>query len=208
MTSYFTVHPQTPHQRIIQQAVKVVTDGGIIIFPTDSAYALGCTLDNKSGIEHIRRMRQLKESHPLSLICADISQAAQYVMIDNNAFGYLKNLMPGPYTFILPAAKTIPRVIQGVKRKVAGVRVPDCALTIALVKALGKPLLSATAWLPGDELPIESVNEAFPRLTGKIDMVLDAGQLSPVPTTVVDLSGATAQVIRQGAGDWDFFDNE
>jgi tRNA threonylcarbamoyl adenosine modification protein (Sua5/YciO/YrdC/YwlC family) len=198
---YFDVHPDNPQPRLIDQAVEIVRGGGLIAYPTDSCYALGCQLGNADGLHRIREIRHLDERHHFTLMCVDFAQLGQFVKVSNSLFRVLKASTPGPYTFILPATKEVPRRLMHPKKLTVGVRITDNAVTQALLKSLGEPLLSSTLTLPGDEDPMTQGWEIRDRLDHAVDAIIDAGDCSIEPTTVVDLSGDEPEVLRVGAGD-------
>ncbi|ACL73097.1 SUA5/YciO/YrdC/YwlC family protein [Thioalkalivibrio sulfidiphilus HL-EbGr7] len=204
MTRRIEIHPDNPQARLIRQAVDVIRDGGVIVYPTDSCYALGCGIGNKTGMERIRRIRQLDDNHHFTLVCRDLSEIATYAKVDNTAYRLLKNLTPGPYTFLLKATHEVPRRLQHAKRKTIGLRVPDHAITQALLAELGEPLMSTTLQLPGDHLPLSDPYDIEERLSAHVDLILLAGSCGVEPTTVVDLVGEVPEVVRQGRGavDW------
>ncbi len=201
MARYFDVHPDNPQPRLIDQAVEIVRGGGLIAYPTDSCYALGCQLGNADGLHRIREIRHLDERHHFTLMCVDFAQLGQFVKVSNSLFRVLKASTPGPYTFILPATKEVPRRLMHPKKLTVGVRITDNAVTQALLKSLGEPLLSSTLTLPGDEDPMTQGWEIRDRLDHAVDAIIDAGDCSIEPTTVVDLSGDEPEVLRVGAGD-------
>jgi tRNA threonylcarbamoyl adenosine modification protein (Sua5/YciO/YrdC/YwlC family) len=198
---YFDVHPDNPQPRLIDQAVEIVRGGGLIAYPTDSCYALGCQLGNADGLHRIREIRHLDERHHFTLMCVDFAQLGQFVKVSNSLFRVLKASTPGPYTFILPATKEVPRRLMHPKKLTVGVRITDNAVTQALLKSLGEPLLSSTLTLPGDEDPMTQGWEIRDRLDHAVDAIIDAGDCGIEPTTVVDLSGDEPEVLRVGAGD-------
>ena len=201
MSIYFTMHNQNPQQRLINQTVEMLRAGKLIAYPTDSGYALGCALGSKDALEMVRKIRKLSSTHPLSLICSDISQVSQYAVVDNNAFYLLRKLTPGPYTFILPATKFVPKLVQGTKRKAVGIRIPDNVIALALVQKMGEAILSSTLWLPEQPSPICDPQEISHGETKCVDLILDGGMGQDLPTTVVDMTGPTPILVRVGAGD-------
>jgi len=201
MARYFDVHPENPQPRAVAAAVDLLRNGGLVAYPTDSCFALGCCLDNAAGLERIRRIRHLDSSHQFTLVCGDFSQLGQFVRLDNAVFRAVKAAMPGPYTFILPATREVPRRMLHPRRRTVGIRLPRHPVTTALLTGVGEPLVSSTLLLPGDEAPMTSGWEIKERLDHVIDAVIDAGECSEVPTTVVDLSGDEPVIIREGAGD-------
>jgi tRNA threonylcarbamoyl adenosine modification protein (Sua5/YciO/YrdC/YwlC family) len=201
MAQYFEVHPVNPQPRLIRQAVEIIRRGGVIAYPTDSSYALGCLLGNKEAMERIRRIRRLDDKHNFTLVCADLSQLAQYARVGNSDFRLLKAHTPGPYTFVLPATREVPRRLQHAKRKTIGLRVPDHPVVRALLAELGEPLMSVTLQLPGEDLPLADASEIRARLEREVDLVIDAGPCDLAPSTVVELEDGAARVARVGKGD-------
>lgn len=201
MSQFLEIHAANPQARLISRAVAVVRAGGVMVYPTDSLYALGCCLGDKAPLERIRRIRQVDQHHNFTLVCRDLSELAAYARVDNSAFRLLKSLTPGPYTFILPASREVPRRLQNPRRKTIGLRVPDHPITQALLESLGEPLMSSTLLLPGDELPLSDSREMLERLSSQVDLVIDGGYCGLEPTTVLDLTGETPSVLRPGRGD-------
>ena len=200
MSQYFAVHPTHPQPRLIAQAAAIICDGGVIAYPTDSCYALGCQLGDKEAMQRLRSIRKIDDKHHLTLMCRDLSEIATYAQVDNVQYRLLKKLTPGSYTFILRASREVPRRLLHPRRKTIGMRVPQHAVAQALLAAVGEPLLSATLILPGDALPLNDAQEIRVRLEHPLDLVLDAGPCGIDPTTMVDLTGATPQLLRQGKG--------
>jgi tRNA threonylcarbamoyl adenosine modification protein (Sua5/YciO/YrdC/YwlC family) len=201
MAQYFEVHPVNPQRRLIHQAVEIIRGGGVVAYPTDSSYALGCHIGDKEAMERIRRIRQLDDKHNFTLVCADLSQLAQYARVGNADFRLLKAHTPGAYTFILPATREVPRRLQHVKRKTIGLRVPDHPVVHALLAELGEPLMSVTLILPGESVPLSDAHEIRARLEHQVDLVIDAGHCDLEPTTVVRLEDGVAELRRVGKGD-------
>lgn len=201
MARYLDVHPVDPQPRAIAQAVQILRDGGLIAYPTDSCFALGCSLDNPEGRARILRIRGLDERHHFTLVCSDFAQLGQFVQLDNAVFRTVKAHMPGPYTFILPATKEVPRRLLHPKKRTVGVRIPDHPVVRELLRALGEPILSSTLLLPGDEEPMTEGWEIKERLDHVVDAVIDSGECGLEPTTVVDYSEGYPEVARVGAGD-------
>lgn len=199
MSQFFQIHPDNPQQRLIHQAADIVNGGGVIVYPTDSAYALGCQLADKNAMDRIRRIRQLDEKHNFSLMCKDLSEIATYAKVSNQGYRSLKAHTPGPYTFILPASNEVPRRIQ-TKRRTVGIRVPDNAIALALLADLDKPLLSVTLRMPGDEYPLIDPWEIRDLLQSQVDLVIDGGYCGMEATSVVDLLEEVPQVVRAGLG--------
>ena len=201
MSQYFEIHAASPQQRLITRAVALIRSGGVVVYPTDSCYALGCCLGGKAPMERIRRIRQVGSDHNFTLVCRDLSELATYARVDNSAFRLLKALTPGPYTFILLASREVPRRLQNPKRKTIGLRVPRHPISQALLETLGEPLMSSTLLLPGDELPLTDSQEMLERLGSRVDLIIDGGYCGLEPTTVLDLTGETPEVLRHGRGD-------
>ena len=200
MAQYFAVHPTHPQPRLIRQAAEIVRRGGLIAYPTDSCYALGCHLGDATAQQRLRRVRGVDERHHLTLMCRDLSEISTYAQVDNVQYRLLKKITPGSYTFILQASREVPRRLLHPRRKTIGMRVPEHAVAHALLAALGEPLLSATLVLPGDALPLNDAQEIRVRLEHSLDLVLDSGSCGIVPTTMVDLTGAAPELLRQGKG--------
>jgi tRNA threonylcarbamoyl adenosine modification protein (Sua5/YciO/YrdC/YwlC family) len=201
MAKYFDVHPDNPQPRSIRQVADSVREGALIAYPTDSCYALGCRLGSRDGIERIRAIRHLDDRHHFTLVCQDFAQLGQFVRIDNDVFRAIKASTPGSYTFILPATREVPRMLQHPKKKTVGVRIPDHVVTQALLAELGEPLLSSTLLLPDEEEPMTQGWEIKDRLDHVLDAVVDSGDCGTEPTTVIDFSGGEAEIVRRGAGD-------
>ena len=201
MARYFDVHPDNPQPRLIDQVVEIVRDGGLIAYPTDSCYALGCQLGNAAGLNRIREIRHLDERHHFTLMCVDFAQLGQFVKVSNSLFRVLKAATPGSYTFILPATREVPRRLMHPKKHTVGVRITDNAVTQALLKSLGEPMLSSTLTMPGDDEPMTQGWEIRDRLDHAVDAIIDAGECGTEPTTVIDLSGDEPEILRVGAGD-------
>jgi tRNA threonylcarbamoyl adenosine modification protein (Sua5/YciO/YrdC/YwlC family) len=201
MARYFDIHPANPQRRAISQVADVVRQGGVIAYPTDSCYALGCQLGNKDGIERIRAIRQLDDRHHLTLVCQDFAQLGQFVQVPNRVFRAIKAATPGRYTFILPATKEVPRRLQHPGKKTIGVRIPDHLVTQALLAELGEPLVSSTLLLPGQDDPMTQGWEINEQLGDALDAVIDSGNCGTEPTTVIDFSQDEPEIVRRGAGD-------
>jgi tRNA threonylcarbamoyl adenosine modification protein (Sua5/YciO/YrdC/YwlC family) len=202
MSQYFQIHSDNPQPRLVSQAVDIIRDGGLVVYPTDSSYAIGCHLGDKDAMERIRRIRQLDARHHFTLVCRDLSEIAAYAKVDNQAYRLLKSLTPGPYTFLLPATHEVPRRLQHAKRKTIGLRVPDHRVAQALLVELNEPILSSTLIMPGADLPETDAEEIRDRLDKLVDLIIDGGNCGFEPTTVIDLAGSGApEVLRQGKGD-------
>lgn len=200
MSQFFQIHPENPQPRLIRQAANIVQQGGVIAYPTDSGYALGCHLGDKNALERIRRIRMLDEKHNFTLVCRDLSELALYAKVDNVAYRALRSHTPGPYTFILAATNEVPRRLKHPKRKTIGLRVPDNAIAQSLLESLGEPMMSVTLIMPGEELPLLDPYEIRDMLQQQLDLVIDGGYCGMEATSVVDLSGETPVILRQGAG--------
>ncbi|MFI1568600.1 L-threonylcarbamoyladenylate synthase [Streptomyces sp. NPDC020490] len=201
MAKYFDVHPDNPQPRTIGQIAALVRADALIAYPTDSCYALGCRLGTRDGVDRIRSIRHLDNRHHFTLVCQDFAQLGQFVRIDNDVFRAIKASTPGSYTFILPATREVPRILQHPKKKTVGVRIPDHVVTQALLAELGEPLLSSTLLLPDEEEPMTQGWEIKDRLDHVLDAVVDSGECGTEPTTVIDFSGGEAEIVRRGAGD-------
>ncbi|MFD4676652.1 L-threonylcarbamoyladenylate synthase [Lentzea sp. NPDC058450] len=201
MAKYLDVHPVNPQKRAIDQAVRILQEDGLIAYPTDSCYALGCRLGNKDGIDRIREIRKLDDKHHFTLMCENFAQLGQFVVVDNAVFRSIKASTPGNYTFILPATKEVPRRMMHPKKKTVGARIPDHVVTQALLQAMGEPLLTSTLLLPDEAEPLVDGWEIKDRLDHVVDAVIDSGECGTTPTTVVDFSSGEAEIIRYGAGD-------
>lgn len=201
MSQFFQVHPENPQTRLINQAVDIVRGGGVIVYPTDSAYALGCHIGDKNALDRIRRIRALDKHHNFTLVCRDLSELAGYARVDNLIYRQLRNNTPGPYTFILQATSEVPRRLKHPKRKTIGLRVPDNIIALELLASLGEPLMSVTLILPGDEYPLTDPYDIRQTLEHDVDLVIDGGYCGMEPTTVVDFSEGVPLVTRRGKGD-------
>ena len=200
MTQRFQVHPQNPQVRLIRQAVKIVTEGGLLVYPTDSCYAFGCHIGDREAAGRIQRIRQTGKDHNFTLVCRDLSEIATYARVDNWAYRLLKAHTPGPYTFILQATREVPRRLQNPRRQTIGIRVPAHPVPQALLAELGEPIMSSTL-LPDMDLPLSDPDEIFTALSGRVDLFLDSGNCGVEPSTVVDLTGGFPVVVRTGKGD-------
>ncbi|MEE2731484.1 MAG: L-threonylcarbamoyladenylate synthase [Pseudomonadota bacterium] len=201
MTDIFRIHPENPQKRLIKQAADRIRGGGVVIYPTDAAYAVGCALENKRGLERIVQLRQLDDKHEFTILCRDLSELAIYAKVENWAFRLLKANTPGPYTFILRATGEVPRRLMHSKKKTLGLRVPDNAVVQALLEEVGEPIMSTTLLLPGEEYPLIDPEEIYDRVGKQVDLVLDGGWGEMDTTTVVDLEADSPVVLREGKGD-------
>ena len=207
MTQVFHMHPQNPQRRLVGQAASLLRSGALIVYPTDSCYALGCALGDKAGQERIRRIRGVPQSHFLSVVCRDLSELALYARVDNGAFRLIRAHTPGPFTFILKATRDVPRRLQDPKRRTVGLRVPSHPVAQALLESLGEPLLSATLKLPGDDRPLSDPDEVQQRTAKLVDLIVDSGGCGLEPTSVVDMTEGVPRVVRRGAGDTTAFEH-
>lgn len=201
MSQFFYIHPQNPQPRLIGQSVELLRSGGVIVYPTDSGYALGCMLGDKSAMERICRIRQLDSNHNFTIVCRDLSELSTYAYVDNAAFRLMKNNTPGSYTFILKATKEVPRRLMNDKRKTIGLRVPTNPIALALLETLNEPLMSTTLMLPGNDFAESDPEEIQETLGKQVDLIIHGGSLGQKPTTVIDLTGSAPQVVREGMGD-------
>ncbi|MDP2761962.1 MAG: L-threonylcarbamoyladenylate synthase [Sideroxyarcus sp.] len=200
MAQFFQINPDNPNARLVRQAATLLREGAVIVYPTDSGYALGCHLEDKEAVARIRQIRGLDEQHHLTLVCRDLSELANYARVDNVQFRLLKNNTPGAYTFILAATREVPRRLQHPKRSTVGMRIPDHPVALALLQELGEPLLSSTLILPDAAYPLTDVDEIRELLGRQIDLVIEGGAVGIEPTTVIDLTGAEPQLLRAGRG--------
>ena len=201
MSQFYQIHPDNPQARLIRNAADIIRGGGVVVYPTDSAYALGCQIGDKNALDRIRRIRKLDDRHNFTLVCSDLSEIATYARVDNAAYRLLRHCTPGPYTFILKATSEVPRRLMHPKRKTVGLRVPDNRIAAALLADLGEPLMSVTLIMPGDEYPLIDPYDIRDSLQHEVDLVIDGGYCGMEPTTVVDLADDTPLVLRVGKGD-------
>lgn len=205
MAQFFQIHPQNPQHRLLRQAVQVIDEGGIVALPTDSSYALVCHLDDKAAVDRLRRIRGIDERHHLTLLCRDLSEISTYARVDNRQYRLLKAATPGAYTFILEATREVPRRLSHPSRKTIGLRVPEHAIAQALLAELQQPLLGTTLMLPGEEEPMNDPEAIREALQKQIDLVIDGGACSLLPTSVIDLTAESPVVLREGRGDVSLF---
>lgn len=201
MSQFFSIHPDNPQTRLIQQAVQILRKGGVIVYPTDSCYALGCHIGDKDAAIRLLKVRGLDEGHDLTLVCRDLSELGKYAQVDNAQFRLLKAHTPGPYTFILKGTREVPRRLLHKRHDTIGLRVPSHPIVQALLEELGEPILSSTLLLPGEDVPLNEAWEIRERLEHDVDLVIDGGGSGMTPTTVVDLMGESPRVLRYGKGD-------
>lgn len=200
MSQFFSIHPENPQPRLIKRAAEIIRGGGVVVYPTDSCYALGCHIGDKGAMERIRAIRGIDDRHHLTLVCHDLSELATYARVDNQQFRLLKAATPGSYVFILEATRELPKRLQHAKRRTIGLRIPDHPVVSALLAELREPILSSTLLLPGEDVPLTDAVEIRERLEHQVDLVLDGGSCGIEPSTVVDLTGAAPQIIRAGKG--------
>lgn len=207
MAQFFQIHAENPQHRLIVQAADIIRKGGLVVYPTDSAYALGCHIGDKDALERIRTLRKLDKNHNFTLMCRDLSELATYARVDNQAFRLIKNHTPGAYTFILEATADVPRRLMHPKRKTIGLRVPDNLIALALLEELGEPLMTSSLLLPGEEFPMTDPYDIRISLEHFVELVIDGGYCGLEPTTVIDLTEQMPQLVRQGKGDFSPFDS-
>lgn len=205
MAQYLSIHPQNPQARLINQAVEIIRAGGIIAYPTDSSYALGCQIGNKAAQDRIRQIRRVNDSHHFTLVCRDLSELSLYARVENPLFRLLRTLTPGPYTFILKATHEVPRRLQNAKRKTIGLRVPAHPITQSLLITLGEPLMSSTLILPEASNPLSDPEEIRELLAPQLELIIDGGNCGLEPTSVIDLVAEIPVILRHGKGDTTLF---
>ncbi len=205
MSQFFRIHPEDPQSRLIHQATEIINSGGVVAYPTDSAYALGCHIGDKRALERIRQIRKLDKNHNFTLICRDLSDLGVYARVSNSAYRMIRAATPGPFTFILPATREVPRRLVHAKRKTIGLRVPDNPICAALLADLGEPLMSTTLILPGDEYPLTDPFEIRDLLEQQLDLVIDGGFGGLEPTTVINMENDTPEITRKGCGSTELF---
>ena len=201
MSQYFKVHPVNPQLRLLSRAAEIIRAGGVVVYPTDSSYALGWHLGDKSALERVRRLRGIERDHDFTLACRDLSDISIYARVENSSYRLLKSLTPGPYTFILKATHELPKRLQDPKKRSIGIRVPDNEIAQMLIGALGEPLMSSTLLLPGDSLPLTEPEDIRDRIARQVDLVIDGGHCGVEPTSVLDLSSEEVVIVRRGKGD-------
>ena len=208
MAQFFQIHPDNPQVRLIRRSAEIARDGGLLVYPTDSSYAMGCCIGEKTAMERLRRVRKLDDRHNLTLVCRDLSEIASYARIGNQSYRLLRALTPGPYTFIHRATKQVPRRLQHPRRKTIGIRVPGNKIAQALLSELGEPLMSSTLILPGEDLPMTDPREIRRVLDHAVDLVIDGGYCGLEATTVVDMVDDVPTVVRVGKGDVSLFEEK
>ena len=205
MSQFFQIHTETPQARLVKQAAEIIQKGGVVVYPTDTAYAIGCHLGDKKAVDRIRQLRMLDEKHDLTLLCEDLSQIANYARVDNEAYRILKSHTPGAYTFVLKATKEVPKMLMHPKKKTIGIRVPDNAIIQAILRELGEPMLTSTLLMPGDEYPMTDPYDIRQTLDSSVDLTIDGGYCGMEETSVVSLVDGEIEVFREGAGRIDEF---
>ncbi|WP_438862677.1 L-threonylcarbamoyladenylate synthase [Neptunicella sp.] len=205
MSQFFYIHPDNPQQRLLRQACDLIRNGGVVVYPTDSGYAIGCQMDDKNALERLCRIRQIEKEHKFTLMCKDMSELSIYAKVDNQAFRQIKNNTPGPYTFVLKATKEVPNRLQNPKRKTIGIRVPANNIALGLLQEFGEPLMSTSLILPGNNFAESDPDEIRDKLEKQVDLIIHGGFLGQHLTTVVDMSEGYAEVIRHGSGDVSVF---
>jgi tRNA threonylcarbamoyl adenosine modification protein (Sua5/YciO/YrdC/YwlC family) len=206
MAFLLSIHPQNPQPRLARQAIAAIRDGSVVVYPTDSSYALGCLIGDKEAMERIRRIRQADKNHNFTLVCRDLSEIAKYARVNNQQYRTIRAFTPGPYTFLLEATREVPKRLQNPKRRTIGIRVPDNAIVRMLLAELGEPIMSSTLLLPGEEAPLTDPHEIKARLEHAVDLVIDGGPGGVEASSVVDLSGEAPVVVRRGKGDVSAFE--
>lgn len=200
MAQYFQIHPQTPQMRLIHRSVNIIRNGGVVIYPTDSSYALACRMGEKQSLDRVRRIRRLDDRHNFTLVCRNVAQISNFTKFGNEAFRLLKTLTPGPFTFILKATRDVPRRLQHPRRKSVGIRIPEHPVAQALLDILGEPLFSSTMILPGEDEAFSDPYEIREKMENEVDLIIDSGIVHYTPTTIIDLTGKNPEVIRRGKG--------
>jgi tRNA threonylcarbamoyl adenosine modification protein (Sua5/YciO/YrdC/YwlC family) len=206
MAFLLSIHPVNPQPRLVRQAIASIRDGSVVVYPTDSSYALGCLIGDKEAMERIRRIRNADKNHNFTLVCRDLSEIARYARVDNTQYRTLRAFTPGPYTFLLEATREVPKRLQNPKRRTIGIRVPDNAIVRMLLAELGEPIMSSTLMLPGESAPMTDPQEIKERLEHAVDLVIDGGPGGFEPSSIVDLSGPAPLVVRRGKGDVSAFE--
>jgi len=202
MSQYFSIHPDNPQQRLIFQVAEIIRQGGVVAYPTDSVYAIGCHIGDKQALDRIRAIRDIDKNHNFTLVCRDLSELASYAKVDNSAFRILKASTPGAFTFILPASSAVPKRLMHPKRKTIGIRVPDSPIAQALLAELGEPMMSVTLIMPNDDYPLADPYDIREVVGPLVDAIVDGGNCGLEPTTVVDMTGPNPEIKRQGMGDF------
>lgn len=201
MSQFFHIHPDNPQKRLIAQACDIIRKGGLVVYPTDSGYALGCHIGDKAAMDKIRRLRQLDDDHNFTLVCRDLSEISTYARVNNSVYRAIKANTPGAYTFVLPATKEVPRRLQHPKRKTIGLRIPDNVIVLALLEELNEPLMSSTLIMPDSDLPLTDPEDIMDQIGKQVDLIIDGGFGGAEPTTVIEFIDDMPEIIRVGLGD-------
>jgi tRNA threonylcarbamoyl adenosine modification protein (Sua5/YciO/YrdC/YwlC family) len=201
MSQFFQIHPENPQKRLIVQACDIIRKGGLVVYPTDSGYALGCHIGDKGAMDKIRRIRQLDDDHNFTLVCRDLSEISTYAKVNNSVYRAIKAHTPGAYTFVLPATKEVPRRLQHSKRKTIGLRIPNNLIALALLEELNEPLMSSTMIFPGEDMPMTDPEDIMARVGKQVDLIIDGGAGGAVPTTVIEFIDDMPEIVRVGLGD-------
>mgnify|MGYP003668455596 FL=1 len=201
MSQFFQIHPENPQKRLIVQACDIIRKGGLVVYPTDSGYALGCHIGDKGAMDKIRRIRQLDDDHNFTLVCRDLSEISTYAKVNNSVYRAIKANTPGAYTFVLPATKEVPRRLQHPKRKTIGLRIPNNLIALALLEELDEPLMSSTMIFPGEDMPMTDPEDIMDRIGKQVDLIIDGGAGGASPTTVIEFIDDMPEVVRVGLGD-------
>jgi tRNA threonylcarbamoyl adenosine modification protein (Sua5/YciO/YrdC/YwlC family) len=201
MSQFFQIHPENPQKRLIVQACDIIRKGGLVVYPTDSGYALGCRIGDKGAMDKIRRIRQLEDDHNFTLVCRDLSEISTYAKVNNSVYRAIKAHTPGAYTFVLPATKEVPRRLQHSKRKTIGLRIPNNLIALALLEELNEPLMSSTMIFPGEDMPMTDPEDIMARVGKQVDLIIDGGAGGAVPTTVIEFIDDMPEIVRVGLGD-------
>jgi tRNA threonylcarbamoyl adenosine modification protein (Sua5/YciO/YrdC/YwlC family) len=207
MSQFFQIHPENPQKRLIVQACDIIRKGGLVVYPTDSGYALGCHIGDKGAMDKIRRIRQLDDDHNFTLVCRDLSEISTYAKVNNSVYRAIKAHTPGAYTFVLPATKEVPRRLQHSKRKTIGLRIPNNLIALALLEELNEPLMSSTMIFPGEDMPMTDPEDIMARIGKQVDLIIDGGAGGAVPTTVIEFIDDMPDIVRVGLGDPSPFEN-
>lgn len=206
MSQFFHIHPENPQGRLISQAVQIIRQGGVVVYPTDSGYAIGCALGDKKAMDRIVQIRKIDKNHNFTLVCKDFSEIANFARVDNQAFRAIRAHSPGPYTFIFKGTKEVPKRVLNEKRKTIGIRIPDNKIALAILEELGEPIMSTSLLLPGEDFSESDPDEIRFRIEKQVDLIIHGGYLIETPTSIVDFSEGEAQIVRRGEGDVSLFE--
>ncbi|GAA0287513.1 L-threonylcarbamoyladenylate synthase [Psychrosphaera haliotis] len=206
MSQFFHIHPENPQGRLISQAVQIIRQGGVVVYPTDSGYAIGCALGDKKAMDRIVQIRKIDKNHNFTLVCKDFSEIANFARVDNQAFRAIRAHSPGPYTFIFKGTKEVPKRVLNEKRKTIGIRIPDNKIALAMLEELGEPIMSTSLLLPGEDFSESDPDEIRFRIEKQVDLIIHGGYLIETPTSIIDFSEGEAEIIRRGEGDVSLFE--